>query len=65
MTKDEKFDISKDNDIYLQSPTLKEVLRASEDLCHHLKVPYDPYKIKVTTDYGRGIVIYYKENDEI
>jgi hypothetical protein len=59
-----QFDISKDNDIYLQSPTLKEVLRACEDLCHHLKVPYDPYKIKVTTDYGRGIVIYYKENDK-
>jgi hypothetical protein len=58
-----QFDISKNNDIYLQSPTLKEVLRASEDLCHHLKVSYDPYKIKVTTDYGTKVVIYYKEND--
>jgi len=63
MTK--QFDISKDNDIYLQSPTLKEVLRAGEDLCHHLKVPYNPYKIRITTDYGTKVVIYYKENDEI
>ena len=58
-----QFNISKDNDIYLQSPTLKEGLRAGEDLCHHLKVPYDPYKIRITTDYGTKVVIYYKEND--
>jgi hypothetical protein len=58
-----QFNISKDNDIYLQSPTLKEVLRAGEYLCHHLKVSYDPYKIRITSDYGTKVVIYYKEND--
>jgi hypothetical protein len=58
-----KFDITSDNDIYLDSPTLKEVLRACEDLCEYLKVPYDPSKLRVTTDYGTKVIIYYKEND--
>ena len=58
-----KFDISSDKDIYLNSPTLKEVLRACEDLCEHLKVPYNPSKLRITTDYGTNVIIYYKEND--
>lgn len=57
-----KFDISSDNDIYLDSPTLKEILRACEDLCEHLKVPYDPYKLRITTDYGTKVVVYYDNN---
>lgn len=55
-----EFDISSDNDIYLDSPTLKEILRACEDLCEHLKVSYDPYKLRITTDYGTKVVVYYE-----
>ena len=55
-----EFDISNDNDIYLDSPTLKEILRACEDLCHELRVPYDPYKLRITTDYGTKVVVYYE-----
>lgn len=53
--------LSEDNhrDVYLYSPTLKELLTESEDLCYRLKVPYDPYKIKVTTDFGTKVVIFY------
>ena len=54
------FYISEDNDIYLHSPTLKEVFRACEDLCEHLEVPYDPSKLIITTDYGTKVVIYYE-----
>ena len=55
-----EFDISNDNDIYLDSPSLKEVLRACEDLCEHLEVPYNPSKLRITTDYGTKVVIYYE-----
>lgn len=55
-----KFDISTDNDIYLDSPSLKEVLRACEDLCEYLEVPYNPSKLRITTDYGTKVVIYYE-----
>lgn len=49
-----------DPDIQLDNPTLKELLRACEDLCHELRVPYDPYKLRITTDYGTKVVIYYE-----
>lgn len=58
-----EFDISNNNDIYLDSPSLKEVLRACEDLCHELRVPYDPYKLRITTDYGTKVVVYYDNNN--
>jgi hypothetical protein len=50
-----------DKNIYLDCPTLKELLRECEDLCDSLNVPYDPKKIRVTTDYGTKVVIYYDE----
>jgi len=55
------FYISEDNNIELNSPTLKEVFRACEDLCEYLEVPYDPSKLIITTDYGTKVVIYYDE----
>jgi hypothetical protein len=56
---------SEDSDIRLHNPTLKELSRACEDLCHKLRVPYDPYKIRVTTDYGAKVVIYYDGGGEL
>lgn len=52
-----------EKEIYLSNPTLKELLRACEDLCDNLNVPYDPRKIQITTDYGTKVVIYY-ENEQ-
>lgn len=58
------YQIDNNNDIYLHSPTLKEVLRACEDLCEHLKVPYNPSKLRVTTDYGTKVIVYYQQDLE-
>ena len=55
---------SEDSD-HLHNPTLKELLRACEDLCHKLRVPYDPYKIRITTDYGTRVAIYYDGGAEL
>jgi hypothetical protein len=52
-----------DSDVQLDNPTLKELLRACEDLCHKLRVPYDPYKLRITTDYGTKVIVYYKDSE--
>lgn len=46
-------------DVYLHNPSLKELLLESVELCIRLKVPYDPEKIKITTDYGTKVVVFY------
>lgn len=51
-----------EEDIYLDGPTLKELLKACEDLCDELNVPYDPGKIRITTDFGTNVVIYYEKD---
>ena len=51
-------------DVYLYSPTLKDLLRECEDLCYRLKVPYDPNKIKITTDFGTKVVVFYDGETE-
>ena len=48
-----------DKDVYLHNPSLKELLLESVELCIRLKVPYDPEKIKVSTNFGTKVVIYY------
>ncbi len=52
-----------DKDVYLHNPSLKELLLESVELCIKLKVPYDPEKIRVTTDYGTKVMIYYDNNN--
>lgn len=49
--------------IYLNCPTLKILLRSCQDLCDNLNVPYDTDKIKVSTDYGTKVIIYYKSEE--
>lgn len=50
-------------DVYLDNSSLKELLLESVELCIRLKVAYDPEKIRVTTDFGTNVIIYYEEND--
>lgn len=57
--------IDSDNykDVYLHNPSLKELLLESVELCIRLKVPYDPEKIKVTTDCGTKVVVFYEQDN--
>ena len=52
-----------EDSVRLHNPTLKELLRVCEDLCHELRVPYDPYKLRITTDYGTKVVVRYKDSE--
>jgi hypothetical protein len=54
-------EIDEYKDVYLNCPTLKELLRECEDLCDRLNAPYDPKKIRITTDFGTNVVIYYED----
>lgn len=56
------FQGKEEKNIYLDSPTLKELLKSCEDLCDELNLPYDPKNIRVTTDFGTNVVIYYYED---
>lgn len=49
----------------LYSPvTLKQLLREAEDFCYEHGLEYDERKIRITTDYGSHVVIFYREKDE-
>lgn len=42
----------------LQTPTLADVIMAGRRLCHTMGIPFDEFKIGVTTDYGTNVVVY-------
>ena len=51
-------------DIYLDSPSLMELFDESRKLCSNLDKPFDMSKIRVTTDFGTNVVVYYDEDNE-
>jgi hypothetical protein len=46
------------------NPTLSKLIREAEDLCEELRKPLDYTKIKISTDYGRKVIMYYDEEEE-
>jgi len=46
------------------NPTLSKLIREAEDFCEELRKPLDYTKIKISTDYGRKVVMYYEEEEE-
>lgn len=45
------------------NPTLSELMRDAEELCEELKKPLDYKKIRISTDYGRNVIMYYDEEE--
>lgn len=50
-------------DIYLDSPSLMELFDEARKLCSNLDQPFDMSRIRVTTDFGTNVVIYYDEDN--
>lgn len=45
------------------NPTLSELMRYAEELCEELRKPLDYKNIRISTDYGRNVIMYYDEEE--
>lgn len=46
------------SEIELHRPSLAEVDLAGRRLCSRHKIPFDPFRVGVTTDYDTKVVVY-------
>lgn len=46
------------------NPTVFDLLKEAMNLCEELKKPVDFKKIRVTTDFGTKVVLYYENKNE-